>query len=420
MNSYSEMFEDIVNYDDEDFVENPEKLKNIVVSFRDAAGAMDSFLLMHGYEGNVDDADAKRKFIEKVFLDRGMKPSREIKEFYRKNERLSADKGIELCFAFGLSLSETQEFFRKILLIRGLDLHTINGISYYFCLKNNFTFDEASRIISEIKSVSADDKDITEIFYTSRIKDDVDGFKSSDELIAYLNENISQFKKNNRTARKNILFLWKDLISEKNGKNLLEREREILSKYAYENSEDWGSINLEYRADAISYQTYLQFFGYDLSKGRKIQKAFNKERTINDILKDNEFFRIEAEKEFPTRSSLINIFEDKNVKNETYRKWLILLSFYRFWVKEVVNTTGDEGYFEAEKDDNLRSIEDMNRYLIESGYPELYAGNPYDWIFMYSNMSADPLSTFRQIFGIIYENKEAEIDRLCGENTGEL
>lgn len=79
MNSYSEMFEDIVNYDDEDFVENPEKLKNIVVSFRDAAGAMDSFLLMHGYEGNVDDADAKRKFIEKVFLDRGMKPSREIK-----------------------------------------------------------------------------------------------------------------------------------------------------------------------------------------------------------------------------------------------------------------------------------------------------------------------------------------------------
>ncbi len=157
-----------------------------------------------------------------------------------------------------------------------------------------------------------------------------------------------------------------------------------------------------------------------MSKGRKIQKAFNKERTINDILKDNEFFRIEAEKEFPTRSSLINIFEDKNVKNETYRKWLILLSFYRFWVKEVVNTTGDEGYFEAEKDDNLRSIEDMNRYLIESGYPELYAGNPYDWIFMYSNMSADPLSTFRQIFGIIYENKEAEIDRLCGENTGEL
>ena len=40
----------------------------------------------------------------------------------------------------------------------------------------------------------------------------------------------------------------------------------------------------------------------------------------------------------------------------------------------------------------------MNQYLIDSGYPELYVGNPYDWIFFYAAKREVPLFVFRYIW----------------------
>ena len=37
----------------------------------------------------------------------------------------------------------------------------------------------------------------------------------------------------------------------------------------------------------------------------------------------------------------------------------------------------------------------MNQYLMDAGYPEMYVGNPYDWIFFYAAKSAEPLFMFR-------------------------
>lgn len=417
MSSYSKYFEDIINYDEEDFIENPEKLKAIVDSFRDASSAMDEFLIFKGFEGDIHDAAEKKEYIENSFKKHGIDEPREVKEFYKNNKRLTVNKGIALCFAFGLSLDETNEFFRRVLLIRGLDLHTIEGLSYYFCIKNGFSYNEAVDLIAYAKNLSFDEKENSEIFYTSRIKAEVDELESLDELRDYFCKNIGQFKKNNRTALKNIYFLWDDLLKKDNGKNLFEIERELLRK-TFNDEDDWRGVNIDSQKDSFPWQFYLQIFGYDLNKSSKIQKAYKKDRSLIELLKDNAYFRSEALELFPGRATFIAIKNDsRKISDESIRKWLILLSFYRFWVREIINTTGSEGYFEAVKDDNHRSMDDMNRFLTESGFPELYAGNPYDWIFMYSNMSPYPLDTFREIFGLIYENKEEEIERLCSENT---
>ena len=40
----------------------------------------------------------------------------------------------------------------------------------------------------------------------------------------------------------------------------------------------------------------------------------------------------------------------------------------------------------------------MNQFLCDAGYPELYVGNPYDWIFFYAAKRDEPLYVFRYIW----------------------
>lgn len=42
--------------------------------------------------------------------------------------------------------------------------------------------------------------------------------------------------------------------------------------------------------------------------------------------------------------------------------------------------------------------------MIEAGYPELYVGNPYDWIFFYVSHDREPLITFREIWQSLLDN----------------
>ena len=79
---------------------------------------------------------------------------------------------------------------------------------------------------------------------------------------------------------------------------------------------------------------------------------------------------------------------------ERVRKWLVLLTFYTFWARKAV----DAGTYEAQPSDADRCISHMNQVLMDAGYPELYVGNPYDWIFFYATKSDEPLTTFRYIW----------------------
>ena len=47
----------------------------------------------------------------------------------------------------------------------------------------------------------------------------------------------------------------------------------------------------------------------------------------------------------------------------------------------------------------------MNKMLTDAGYPALYEGNPYDWIFMFAAQDAYPLDAFRFFMRELYLNK---------------
>ena len=49
----------------------------------------------------------------------------------------------------------------------------------------------------------------------------------------------------------------------------------------------------------------------------------------------------------------------------------------------------------------------INRLLLDASYPELYEGNPYDWIFLYASQDAYPQDAFRSFMREAYLNKMA-------------
>ena len=86
---------------------------------------------------------------------------------------------------------------------------------------------------------------------------------------------------------------------------------------------------------------------------------------------------------FPTSPSL-----GKNPSHEQLRKMIILLFSYWFWfnVQEANNTD----YF-------FDYTCELDQKLEEIGYPPLYPGNPFDWLFLTCSNMERPLDAFRAI-----------------------
>ena len=63
--------------------------------------------------------------------------------------------------------------------------------------------------------------------------------------------------------------------------------------------------------------------------------------------------------------------------------------------------------YAAKPYDGPRCIASINRLLLDASYPELYEGNPYDWIFLYASPDAYPLDAFRSFMREAYLNKMA-------------
>ena len=88
-----------------------------------------------------------------------------------------------------------------------------------------------------------------------------------------------------------------------------------------------------------------------------------------------------------------NILQKKDPSYDELRKSIILLFSYRFWRKTMPSTDFFDD-FEIQLSDLLDGI----------GFPPLYYGNPYDWLFLYCTTTDEPLDTFR---GIIAEASDS-------------
>lgn len=369
MDTYTKKMEDLTKNIDTDNDDNyTEKLIEAVTYFRRFDEVMDDFISEQGYIGDISNIEEKTTFIRDKFKAANIKPPRGIREWFSEHKTIERGSAFQLAFAFGLGVDETSELFKKICIGRCFDCHTVSEAVYYYCISNGLSYTDAEEVISKIPKDIKGKITSGEVLYTGNIIKELHQIKSKDELVDYLTRNAADFSYNNAAATKYIQKLWNEIACE-NG-------------LAYRD----GTL----KPNSSVWDIYLHILGLYKLKKSDIAKLKN-DRSLKPILNDNKLLHPLAAASFPDREGINRILNGEHLSYERVRKLLILLLFYRFW--ERLRTEGN-GYY-ADTDDKERCIADINGYLLEVGYPELYCGNPYDWIFIWAIQSDEPLCEFQ-------------------------
>ena len=286
-----------------------------------------------------------------------------------------------LAFALKLDVAETQELFHKVYLDRAYDKRNYRELIYYHCLKKGDTYDHAKKLISMV-SFSDVRQDVT--MYTSVIAQETESLVDDMELLAYISSHSHNFNLDNVAALHAYQRLWEqarltvdvELGFPKRSSTAILRVREDMDSKKATNLRD-KDIN----SAAFDYETIT-------SQSISIYKASG----TKPLSFKNAYLPKEIKTNFPASPAL-----DKNPSSEQLRKMIILLFSYTFWYQ--IQAKRMEDYFDM-------YIDQLDALLDEIGYPPMYAGNPFDWLFMICSNMDRPLDEFRNILEQILHDDE--------------
>lgn len=432
MNTYTEFLENKAReiYPEDD-IDYSQALIEVVNMFRNFDEALDTFLAEHGFTGNKSDVDEKISYMRTKFAQADIQPPRNMKKWYTEHKRIQKETAIRICFAFGLTVEESEDFMRRICLLRGFDCHNVEEVVYFYAISNRLSYSEARKLIERVPQVNVGKIDFEkEILYTSAIVEEIGRFRNQEELIEYIGANIRQFGYNNATAYKYIRDMWKE-ISAEGGLAAAERKKlyiefndaDIIIEEQERNLEDdsdkdgrtgqtvragrTGKTEQTGKSRDSLWEIYLQILGL---AGNRIARL-GTDRSLKPILKDNELLHAWAEDSFPSRVGLEKILNGEHVSEKLVHKTILLLVFYRFWVKSALKSHS----YQAKNGDTYRCTCEINKYLMDAGYPELYPGDPFDWIILHAVENDFPLLVFRDYMRELFYIKESDINAKYAE-----
>lgn len=426
MTEYTECMEinaeliDIYADDDEENNIYAKTLYENAKRFRTFDKALSAFILEHGYQGESADIKAMSKFMRSKFEENSIDKQVRFRELFTSSKRRDRETAYKICFALNLSVEETNDFFRRVMLERGIDCHAVNEVVYYFCIRNGLTYIQAREIIEGLSDIKKR-KEMPEdnILYTETIINYVDSIAKKEELICYIENNRESFEYKNAAAIRYIKNFW-GTIKGPEGVALKEgilvdkmvnpfhpdrskngdgdtREKDIIERDIKREKELMEDDYVVSKEKSSKWIIYCQIIGLDNIQ----EKCHAYNRTIDPIIKENVLLPLTADICFPSRQIIDGITRGKSDGDyEMYRKTLILLAFYTYWAKKVI--TKNDVYYRAKHYDRDKCRDYIDMYLKDAGYPELYAGNPYDWIFLWSMNDEHPLEAFRAYMREVY------------------
>lgn len=379
-----------------------EELLLVAKTFRNFDESLDHFIIERGFAGDIQNIEEKVSFIKSKFKEAGISSlPRNLKKWFTEKKRIEKRKtAFQFCFAFHLNLDESEEFFRTVCLQRGFDCHYIEEAIYYYAISNHLSYAEADELIKQAPEDTKGKVNFAgDVLFTKSIIKEINRFKSKEELLQFFRANLKQFGYNNATAYKYITDIWHK-INTPDG--LAEKEKLLIGSDRPVQTE----TNIKIRS---VWDIYLQILGLDDFDDEDNSPLFvlDTDRTLKPVLKDNELLHPLAEDSFPDRQGLEAILRGEHKSNELVRKTMILLVFYKFWVMRILKE--ENRYAQADPVDTGRCHAEINHYLLDSGYPVLYAGNPYDWIFLFAMQDTYPLDAFRYFMRELYVVKKDEL-----------
>ena len=275
-----------------------------------------------------------------------------------------------LAFALELTAEETTDLFHKVYLDRAFNKRSYKELIYYHCLKRGNTYSHAQKLISLV-SYSEEIKDAT--MRTELISQQTESFADDMDLLAYIHNRPHNFSLSNVAAIAEYEKQWE--------KARLTVDREL--GFAKRNSTktvrvrgNWDSKRL---ADLAEKDINSAAFDFEIITGQSITGA----RGTKPLSFKNKHLPKEIAVNFPASPSL-----GKNPSHEQLRKMIILLFSYEFWFN--VQEADEMDYF-------FDYTYALDQKLEDIGYPPLYPGNPFDWLFLTCSNMDRPLDAFRAI-----------------------
>lgn len=407
MNHYTELLTaqaEELSLESEEF---EDALLKIATLFRGFGEALTDFMVDHGYCGDLDDAPGKTAFLREQFKASNVTLPRDFKAWFRPDAKISRKTAFQVCFAFNLDVEETNEFFRCVQFERGFDCHTVLEAVYYFCIRNGLSYSEAEEIMKDI-SVPPKGSSLPggDLLYTGTIMDCINGISDKEQLVQYITDNIENFKYNNATAIKYIQELWA-AIAKPDG--LAVQEAHLIDKSDYHTDIWEPEQSVIAGSKASTWTIFSQIIGLADFQEQKYAKEYD--RSLGSVLSENKLMPLKADYCFPSRQNIDKLVGGKMVgDDEIIRKMLIFLVFYTYWAKFIICKNGELDLLSAA--DSERCLATINARLLDSGYPELYAGNPYDWLFLWAlHDEKNPLFAFRYYMGEVLIIKEKHTDQ---------
>lgn len=407
-NSIDEDLDDAV-----DFLRNPD-------SFRSFDNGLKELMKRKGYPDTDDDKKMADCLISRLRKIHSTIENETVYAWFSGKHRPKIEAGsrrkmYEICFALELDHKETIWFFNHVYCDRAFNCHTIDEAVFYFAFLHGNTYRESLDIIAAVnESASMEaDSDDSAANYTQFIQSRIADLQSTDELRNFLIANKEAFNIWNTSALDTLRDLVQELTGGKEAKSKVDNLKRMLTRkinsnipFKYQdliNIHDYNTCGLLVREilfdaqnDPVSPAEYIT----EAIGGKNIQKnTFVLDRILSTIsgMPKNTDIPYLVKNNFPSKKVMSDVLDESKVSvsrsYDSIRKMIILLDFYTFWVNVKLETTD---LSDLSKDDLSKIyLEEANDRLCLCGYEDLYAGNPYDWIFLCSSRSEDPLAFFR-------------------------
>ena len=369
-------------------------------NFRSFSVGLTMLIQKYGYSGNSDDIEAKTNFIlNKLSTIRVTISKSTIKDWFLDKRRpalVSNSRTImfQLVFALHVSKDDFIWFFSHVYFDRTFNCHTIEEAIYYYCFQHKLPYEHTQELLATATTYSAQVPSISSTIFTQEIQNYITHCTSDEELLYFLKQNIAIFQQWNKSSVHYINKLLSQIRGKASDKLILEAlkdNKNILPKEI----ESCGLIIQEYiflykqtgyRA-SISNKN-ITSIDFMLERILCTNTGFDKQATIPEIVKLN----------FPSKKTFSDILNKSEHLTcyDSFRKCLILLKFYHFWVPVLLNpnliphTDAFDVY-----------SQETNALLALCGYEGLFAGNPYDWLFLWASTTEAPLTSLRNVVGSI-------------------
>lgn len=336
-----------------------------------------------GYQGKKEDLSAVCNFIctkfkkNNITIESKGKPcTRAYINSWLKNS--PADFGesrkhiYKLCFALEMNAEQTKIFFFKNYLCRPFNFKNTNEAVYYFCLNTGKTYAKAVELIDKIKALP----EVTgaESIETRLMEIPLSEIKTEDDFLLYMIDHRYDKEAQHETVCKEIERLMADckkLLNVKSNDALLEHilgynERNVIV--------------------------------FDEKSGKdKVFGISNSE--LPNAIKIN----------FPRPINFSQI-KNRRAKDDTYRKMLIILCFYKYY-STLKNITIKNGISKNEVDLSGKKEEFeimLDQLLDKCGYVQVYWQNPFDRFILLCTKQKDPLEELKWLLETYYLDIAAE------------